>query len=569
MPRFRATSVALAISAALALQATTTSAAYVNSLTGPVTASELQATANWFKANPYTPTGTNQGNNFAYGNGAKQAGTMENLYEMTGDIYFLDQAIRFSDHILSVRNSATSGRMIWTGRREPCWPNKAADAGDAAYCGTENGYVIAHMVASARLIAKNPAIWNQTVGIGDPHGYGATYIARARKFLTEGKAVYDDFLIRYFVEAGTNRLRLPTHAGWAAMPGNYAKDQGNNVPWNQQDMVTSGLANIADMLMALNEDSARVTRYDAITRAALTAFTSELEQFKYTKNGVTVYLWGYPPGGALKYPEDLAHASADINMLYSGYRRGRFGVARTYLVGIGNTFMEVIRLADGTFAGKVNGGGTPRASVSSSWSKYNEFRSGIYPVQFQQDELDAAQTNAESAFGILGIRKALYGQSTPTPTPTARPTPTATPTTPPTGSTKYEAESLTITASSGDPSTVNTGEGGSSGGAYVMYSSNAVGDFLRFRVPNVAPGSYSVTLGYKRYTNRGTAQVVVGAEGGSLGNLGAPVNMAGSSAFLSVNLGTWTIGTTGNKSVELRLTTAGTMAVDYITLTRQ
>jgi hypothetical protein len=418
--------VQLAVFGAFVLQSVPASAAYVNSLTGPVTDSELQATAAWFKANPYTPNGNNQGNNFAYGNGAKQAGTMATLYEMTGDVWFLDQMIRFSDHILSQRNDNSQRRTIWTGRVEICWPNKVATAGDAAYCGTENGYVLGHMLASSKAIARHPELWSRTVGIGDPRGYGATYIQRARKFLTEANRTYDEFLIKYFVNPTTNRLHMPTHAGWAAMPGNYAKDQGHGVPWNQQDMVTAGLRNGADTLMALGEDSARAARYDLITRTSITWFTSELEQHKYTKNGVTVYLWGYPPGGAQRYPEDLAHASADINLLYGCYKLGRFGVARTYLQGIGNTFMEVIRLADGTFAGKVNGGGTPRASVSASWSKYNQFRSGIYPVQFQQDELNAAKTNAESALGILGIRRELYGMGTP-----PRPTPTPTPTTPP------------------------------------------------------------------------------------------------------------------------------------------
>src|SRR5687768_18455897 len=111
-----------AVLAALALPSTAASAAYVNSLTGPVTDSELQATAAWFKANPYTPTGNNQGNNFAYGNGAKQAGAMATLYDMTGDVWFLDQMIRFSDHILSVRNDNSQRRTIWTGRVEICWP---------------------------------------------------------------------------------------------------------------------------------------------------------------------------------------------------------------------------------------------------------------------------------------------------------------------------------------------------------------------------------------------------------------------------------------------------------------
>jgi hypothetical protein len=419
------------VAVACVLQAATASAAYVNSLTGPVTASEIQATASWYKANPYTPNGTNQGNNLAYGNGAKQAGEMRSLYDLTGDVYFLDQAIRFSDHILSVRNNTTNGRVLWTGRREPAWPNKAADAGDAQYSGTENGLVISNMVATSKLILQNPGLWSRTVGVGDPHGYGATYLARARKYIVEGNRTNDEFVTRWFVQSD-NTLHLPTHPGWAAMPGNYAKDQGNGVPWNQQDMITAGLSVIADCLMILGEDAPRVSRNDTITRAAIDWFRRDLEANKYTKNGMTVYLWGYPPGGAQRYPEDLAHASADINMLNSAYKRGRFGIPRSVMVPMADTFLQVIKLPDGTFAGKVNGGGTPRASVSASWTNYEEYRSGIYASLFKQAQLDAARNNAQGALGILSIRKRLYGGGTPAPTPTPTAPPAATPTPTPT-----------------------------------------------------------------------------------------------------------------------------------------
>jgi hypothetical protein len=390
------------------LEAATASAAHVDRLNGPVTASEIQSTAGWFRANPYTPAGTNQGNHLAYGNGAKQAAEMRALYQLTGDVYFLDQAVRFSDHILSVRNHPTSGRILWTGRREPAWPNKAADAGDARYSGTENGLVISNMVATSKLILEDPSLWNRPVGVGDPHGYGATYLARARKYIAEGNRSYDEFVLRWFVQSD-NRQRMPTHPGWAAMPGNYSKDQGHGVPWNQQDMITAGLSVIADCLMILGEDAARVARYDVITRAALDWFRSDLEANKYTVNGFTVYLWGYPPGGAQRYPEDLAHASADINMLYNAYKRGRFGIPRSVLVPMADTFLQVIKLPDGRFAGKVNGGGTPRASVSASWTNYEEFRTGIYASLFGPAQLEAARSNASGALTILNIRKRLYG----------------------------------------------------------------------------------------------------------------------------------------------------------------
>lgn len=108
-----------------------------------------------------------------------------------------------------------------------------------------------------------------------------------------------------------------------------------------------------------------------------------------------------------------------------------------------------------------------------------------------------------------------------------------------------------------------------------MYSSNAVGDSIRFRVPNVSPGSYTVTLGFKRYTPRATVQTLVGPEGGTLAGLGSPIDMYGSSAFTSATVGTWTIGTTGNKSVEFKVTgrnagsTGYSMAIDYVTLSAQ
>jgi len=53
--------VRVAVFGAFVLQSVEASAAYVSSLTGPVTDSELQATAAWFKASPYTPNDPGEG----------------------------------------------------------------------------------------------------------------------------------------------------------------------------------------------------------------------------------------------------------------------------------------------------------------------------------------------------------------------------------------------------------------------------------------------------------------------------------------------------------------------------
>lgn len=140
--------------------------------------------------------------------------------------------------------------------------------------------------------------------------------------------------------------------------------------------------------------------------------------------------------------------------------------------------------------------------------------------------------------------------------------------------TTYEAENLVITANSGDAFTTNS-ESGASNGQYVQYNSTAAGDFVQYRIPNVSPGSYTVTVGYKRQTSRGIVQTQVGPEGGSIGNLGPTIDMYGASAFTSVDIGTWTIGSTGNKTVRFNVTgknassSGFVIGIDFIKLVPQ
>jgi hypothetical protein len=140
--------------------------------------------------------------------------------------------------------------------------------------------------------------------------------------------------------------------------------------------------------------------------------------------------------------------------------------------------------------------------------------------------------------------------------------------------TTYEAESLAISATSGDTVSTNS-ESGASNGQYVQYYSTAANDYIVFTIPNVSPASYTVTIGYKQNSNRGIIQTQVGPAGGSLGNLGSAIDQYGGSAFLSVDIGTWTIGTSGDKSVKFLVTgknassSGYNLTVDYVKLTPQ
>ena len=42
-----------------------------------------------------------------------------------------------------------------------------------------------HLASCAYLILNSKNLYNEKVAIGDPHGYGDTYLSRAKKYLAE------------------------------------------------------------------------------------------------------------------------------------------------------------------------------------------------------------------------------------------------------------------------------------------------------------------------------------------------------------------------------------------------
>ena len=369
---------------------------------GPPTAAELKLVDDQYKAAPYVPAGTNMGNNFAYGTAGKRLGEMRTMFSLTADVWYLDQAIKFADHMLAMRNDPMTGRVLWTGKREPCWPNNAETAPDAGVCGMETGAVANQILQTAKIIFSNKPLWAKPVGGGDPHAYGATYEKRARTYLAEASKSIDWMVATFVDRTRNNEMHTPKDPAYGALGPNYLKALGRSIPWNQQDMLSGPLATIGDILIGLNEDAARVAANDVIVKASLDWFISVLEANKYMSNGVTVYLWGYNPGD-LVHVEDLAHASADINALYNGYKRGRYGIAREILVPIANTFFEKVIKPDGTYATHITGKGT-RAAISASWTNYEEFRAGIV-ARLVPDLTVDAMTPLPDAVTRLNLRR--------------------------------------------------------------------------------------------------------------------------------------------------------------------
>src|SRR5688572_5095301 len=149
----------------------------VDSLTGPITAREIQSFKDFVNTIPLHTRNQNPSNEYAY---HAQGGAMEALGDMhviTGDKAILDRLIRFSDAILSGRNDLVNGEhtVMFGGKQQPVWPNTVG----GTCWGGEAGDIAAHLSYTAVRILRTPALANTTAPDDNPYGFGATYRDRA------------------------------------------------------------------------------------------------------------------------------------------------------------------------------------------------------------------------------------------------------------------------------------------------------------------------------------------------------------------------------------------------------
>src|SRR5262249_31121044 len=125
----------------------------LESVDGEVTTNEYQSFIDKLQYLPPPPTNNIDNAMADEKDGARQHG-LQTFYAFTHDRRVLDKAVEWSDAFLHARNDPTNGRVIWTGKREICWPNKATNDVQALHCGAENGDVIEHIVNTARVILE-------------------------------------------------------------------------------------------------------------------------------------------------------------------------------------------------------------------------------------------------------------------------------------------------------------------------------------------------------------------------------------------------------------------------------
>jgi hypothetical protein len=138
-----------------------------------------------------------------------------------------------------------------------------------------------------------------------------------------------------------------------------------------------------------------------------------------------------------------------------------------------------------------------------------------------------------------------------------------------------EAEDLPNENSSGDTVRL-VADSNASAGITKMVDSNAVGDYLTLRIPNIPAGTYSVRVRYKKHPSRGKVQAMIGKIGGTLGNIGSVIDLySASPGYQEYTLGNWTPTSTSDKQIRFKITgknsasSGYTMNIDYVKLVKQ
>lgn len=357
----------------------------IQSLTGPVTQSEINSFKSYMATQvpPPTPWGalidTNSDHNewadFGGGNALEAFGMM---YEVSGDITILTNMIHWADICVSERNdlmSAAKGgqRVMWTNGIAKVW---CPEPPTNSYAGGENGDTKAHVLYTALLILQNPPLWNQTIPDGNPYGYGVTYFQRATNYLRKCDEANDNY--DYLFISPSNTIANPPD--W---PAGFHTMFANNI----QMMMLGDFERSAQCHEILGDDAARLAYYDMIvSNSYLQCINGMAGYHPSTTNGDLVYDWAYYPN--TKYPSDVenvGHGAYDMIGVWRAYDRIKYHFSLPAVLPFANAVVDVMNVATNSFSGNVDGSGTAQNYMQQQWLLLADWRTSVYDTIAQAD----------------------------------------------------------------------------------------------------------------------------------------------------------------------------------------
>lgn len=378
----------------------------VQSLYGPVTSTEINSFKSYMSGQ--SPPATNTfDNSYADGTPGMQEEALGLMYEVTNDSTLLDQMIVFADQCLALRNDRTplskgGQRVMWDGAIDPVWLTYPTNVTDTGYAGCENNDIVGHIAFCTRLIFETPSLWNVTVPDGNPFGTGVTYYQRAKTFLAQMDYSETNYMIRWFINPANNQIVAPSSPAWTAL--------GQSVnAWNRQMMFMNGFQRLSECHQLLQDNPSRVAQYDAIVKASMTWFVSNLQL--YTTNGIPVYNWTYAPGSGGSEDNTL-HSTYDIWGITRAWESGRYGLSNATLVPFANTLQYVMNVSTNHISYYVNGTSSPnspRNFIYPGWMPIANFGATTYPIMANMDIVQGSQAgNAIYDASILWVKNARY-----------------------------------------------------------------------------------------------------------------------------------------------------------------
>ncbi len=139
----------------------------------------------------------------------------------------------------------------------------------------------------------------------------------------------------------------------------------------------------------------------------------------------------------------------------------------------------------------------------------------------------------------------------------------------------FEAESLAINASSTTVDSVT--DSSNSNGAADILRATAVNDYVTYLVPNIASGTYQISVGMKKTGSRGQFQLSgTRADQNNWSNIGSTVDeyTTDSSDYVEINVGSWSPASTNDKLVKFNVVGENSgsdqfwLSIDYIRFTK-
>ncbi|HEV2328929.1 MAG TPA: autotransporter-associated beta strand repeat-containing protein [Verrucomicrobiae bacterium] len=392
----------------------------IQSLTGPVTQSEINSFKSYMltQVAPPTPWGalidTNSDHNewadFGGGNALEAFGM---IYEVSDDITVLTNMIHWTDICVSERNdlmSAANGgqRVMWTNGIAKVW---CPEPPTNTYAGGENGDTKAHVLYTALLILQNPSLWNQTVPDGNLYGYGVTYFQRATNYLRKCDEANDNY--DYLFISPSNTIANPPD--W---PAGFHTMFANNI----QMMMLGDFERSAQCHEILGDDPARLSYYDMIvSNSYLQCINGMAGYHPSTTNGYLVYDWAYYPYS--KYPSDeenVGHGAYDMIGVWRAYGRLKYHFSLPAVLPFASAVVDVMNLATNSFSGNVDGSGTAQNYMQQQWLLLADWRTPVYDTIAQADYASGRyKTSPYMDAAILWMKNRRYLEFSVTPAVTA------------------------------------------------------------------------------------------------------------------------------------------------------